>query len=217
VPITEAPPRPRQLDPDALFAEARSRRRRRRLRLAVLALLVAAAAAGGYAAFGGGGSLFALGGGSSADAARRARAVVILVDVPGSMRASDVKPTRLDATRAALRSFVDRLPRGIEIGVVAFSSSARVVVAPTRDRSLVRDGLRTLEPLAGTALGDGLDAAVAGVVRFGAGRFQNSVPVPPDPQTVAQIARVSGGQAFDATTSATLRAIYSRLAERIGR
>ena len=37
--------------------------------------------------------------------------VVLLVDVSGSMSATDVEPTRLDAATAAMRAFLDRLPR----------------------------------------------------------------------------------------------------------
>jgi Ca-activated chloride channel family protein len=55
-----------------------------------------------------------------------------------------------------------------------------------------------------------------GAVHLGFGRFQNSIPVPPDPRAVAQIARVTGGQAFDATTATGRRTIYGKLAERIG-
>src|SRR5690242_85234 len=37
--------------------------------------------------------------------------IVLLVDVSGSMRANDVEPTRLDAAVAAMRTFLDRLPK----------------------------------------------------------------------------------------------------------
>jgi Ca-activated chloride channel homolog len=86
--------------------------------------------------------------------------VIFLVDVSGSMRANDVEPTRLDAAVSAMRTFLDRLPPKFKVGLVAFSSQPEVLAAPTRDRQLVRDALGYLTPEAGTALGDGLQAAV---------------------------------------------------------
>ena len=86
--------------------------------------------------------------------------VMLVVDVSGSMRADDVEPTRLDAAISAMRSFLDRLPKRFKVGLVAFSSEAEVLSEPTRDRQSVRDALGYLQPEAGTAIGDGLDAAV---------------------------------------------------------
>ncbi len=86
--------------------------------------------------------------------------VIFLVDVSGSMRANDVEPTRLDAAVSAMRTFLDKLPPKFKVGLVAFSSEPEVLAAPTRDRQLVRESLGYLTPEAGTALGDGLQAAV---------------------------------------------------------
>jgi Ca-activated chloride channel family protein len=50
-----------------------------------------------------------------------------------------------------------------------------------------------------------------GYVSVGSGLLTRAIPVPPDPGTVAMLARVSGGQAFDATTSQSLDSIYGHL------
>ena len=60
--------------------------------------------------------------------------IVLLVDVSGSMRANDVEPTRLDAAVAAMRTFLDRLPKQFKVGLVAFSSEPEPLIAPTSDR-----------------------------------------------------------------------------------
>jgi Ca-activated chloride channel family protein len=86
--------------------------------------------------------------------------VVLLVDVSGSMRASDVEPTRLDAALAAMRTFLDKLPSQFKVGLVAFSSEPEVLAEPTADRQSVRAALTYLEPEAATAIGDGLTVAV---------------------------------------------------------
>jgi len=86
--------------------------------------------------------------------------VVLLVDVSGSMRADDVKPTRLDAAANAMSAFVDRLPSQVRAGLISFSSGPNVLVPPTTDRALMHEGIELLIPEGGTAIGDGLGVAV---------------------------------------------------------
>ncbi len=95
--------------------------------------------------------------------------VVLVVDTSGSMRASDVKPTRLAAAKSAMRSFLDRAPSSLRIGIVSFSDEAQVVVPPTVDRKQLDQGIDVLGPGFGTALGDGIARAVE-LARAAAGR-----------------------------------------------
>ncbi len=63
------------------------------------------------------------------------RATVILaMDVSGSMRADDVKPSRIEASQAAAKKFIEEQPSNVEIGIVAFASIALLVQAPTVER-----------------------------------------------------------------------------------
>jgi Ca-activated chloride channel homolog len=48
-----------------------------------------------------------------------------------------------------------------------------------------------------------------------AGPFNQAVPVPPDPQLMAQIARASGGRAYDAQTADNLSSIYKTLGQQL--
>jgi Ca-activated chloride channel homolog len=86
--------------------------------------------------------------------------VVLVVDTSGSMRASDVKPTRLAAAKQAMRSFLDHAPSSLRVGIVSFSDEAQVVVVPTVDRRQLDQGIDVLGPGFGTALGDGIARAV---------------------------------------------------------
>lgn len=86
--------------------------------------------------------------------------VVLLVDVSGSMRASDVKPTRLGAAQKAMQTFVDEVPQSVKVGLVSFSTEPNVLVLPTTDKQQVREGIDLLVPEAGTAIGDGIAMAV---------------------------------------------------------
>jgi Ca-activated chloride channel family protein len=257
-----------------------------------------------------GGLLFALARPTMLVNVPREDATVILgIDVSGSMTAVDVSPTRLDAAKSAATAFLDELPAGVRVGLVAFSSQPRTLVEPTADRQTVRTAIDGLLAKGGTAMGDALNAMldvaetvqkadaaatapggaatptptpnssaspgsraaatpapsagsattaplVAGILLSdganstgstdpldaanrastlgvpiytialgtpnGQVQVQNdrgelvTVDVPPDRATLANIAEVTGGTAFDAPTSADLQAVYDHLQSRIG-
>ena len=75
--------------------------------------------------------------------------VVLLVDVSGSMRANDVKPTRLGAAQHAMAIFSDKVPRKVRIGLVSFSTGPDVLVSPTVDRGVLQEGIDLLRPRRG--------------------------------------------------------------------
>ena len=88
--------------------------------------------------------------------------VILVVDVSGSMHATDVKPTRLGAAQAAVRTFLERVPKRVKVGLIAFSSDPQIAAPPTTDRDLVRRSVNQLDFLqayGGTAIGDALAAA----------------------------------------------------------
>src|SRR5262245_47098920 len=60
--------------------------------------------------------------------------VILAFDISGSMAATDLEPTRMDAAKAAARAFVERQPATVRIGVVAFSDSGLAIVQPTYDQ-----------------------------------------------------------------------------------
>ena len=85
-------------------------------------------------------------------------AVVVCVDTSGSMRSTDVAPTRSEAADEAVRQFVNRVPPGTRIGIVSFSTAASVVQPLTSDLDTVRDAITRIPPPDGaTAIGDALE------------------------------------------------------------
>jgi Ca-activated chloride channel family protein len=91
----------------------------------------------------------------------RAEGTVILAfDVSGSMAADDLKPTRMEAAKAASQAFVERQPRGVVVGVVAFSDAGLSVQAPTNDQATVLAAIKRLTPERGTSLGQGILASL---------------------------------------------------------
>src|SRR5215472_8341116 len=63
--------------------------------------------------------------------------VILAFDVSGSMAADDIKPTRMEAAKAAVQAFVQRQLSTIKIGVVAFSDNGLDVQVPTTDQGAV--------------------------------------------------------------------------------
>lgn len=204
--------------------------------------------------------------------------VVLLVDVSGSMRADDVKPTRLGAAQAAMFDFLDHVPNHVRVGLVSFSTSPQLLVPPTTNRTIMREGVDLLEPEAGTAIGDGVQDAVNtvissvgrnaprknghipaaivllsdgaqtrgtlsplqgaqlakdagipiytialgtknGVLRDGQFGFGfgggGAFPVPPDPATLAEISRFTGGAAYQAHSAKKVQAVYKHLSNTV--
>ncbi len=82
--------------------------------------------------------------------------VILTMDVSGSMKATDVDPTRLGAARVAAQSFIDQLPERVRVGIVAFASQPVTLVSPTTDRAQLKAALDSLRPRDGTAMGDAL-------------------------------------------------------------
>lgn len=87
---------------------------------------------------------------------RQEATVMLAMDTSRSMIASDVAPSRLEAAKQAANTFVDELPAGFRVGVVAFSTEARLVLAPTTDKAQVHAALDALQANGGTALGDAI-------------------------------------------------------------
>jgi Ca-activated chloride channel family protein len=82
--------------------------------------------------------------------------VILAMDVSGSMRADDLKPDRMEAAKAAARSFVEKEPPGVRIGVVSFTDNAFLIQPPTSDREATIAAINRLSPQRGTAIGRGL-------------------------------------------------------------
>jgi len=199
--------------------------------------------------------------------------IMLVTDVSGSMLATDVKPTRLVAARNAAQTFLEGVPKGVRVGVMAFNQKPRTLQAPTADRDATKAALASLASSGGTATGEALDAALSilsrqpgvngrrppaavvllsdgastrgrnpidiaaraaklkipvytvalgtpsGTIRVprpgGASGFETR-NVPPDPQTLGQVARASRGRAFTAEDADQLDTVYDRLGSQLG-
>lgn len=118
--------------------------------------------------------------------------VILAFDVSGSMAATDISPTRLDAAKAAVEQFVQSQPPDVQIGVAAFSDSGFSMQAPTNDQAAVIAAIGRLTPQHGTSLANGITAslnAIAAALSPDSGPllYSNLTPQPtPSPTPVPQ-------------------------------
>ena len=200
------------------------------------------------------------------------RASIMLAnDVSGSMTATDVKPSRLAAAKRASKTFAANVPKRVNVGLLAFNDSARVLQSPTTDRGALNAAIDSMTVSGGTATGNAIATSTsilskapgenkkpppAAIVLLSDGsstRGQDPVAaaqaarkahipvytgvlgtnegtitvkkrdgtttterVPPDPQSLAEIARASGGATFTAATTADLKQVYEKLGSQLG-
>ena len=86
--------------------------------------------------------------------------IILTIDVSGSMCSSDVDPYRLAAAEDAAAAFIKQQSSTTQIGIVAFSSFAQVVQAPTNDQATLLAALQSLTTGRRTAIGSGILAAI---------------------------------------------------------
>jgi len=199
--------------------------------------------------------------------------IMLITDVSGSMQATDVRPTRLVAARTAAKRFVAKVPKTVNVGVMALSSKPRVLASPTRDRVAIDQALDQLTARGGTGTGEAItaatnilkrqpgvngkrppsaivllsDGAATGTVdpvsaaqaarklhipvytvALGTQEGTITVPrpggqggtetrrVPPDPQSLAEVAKASGGKTFTAADASKLSDVYKSLGSLLG-
>jgi len=82
--------------------------------------------------------------------------VILAMDVSGSMRATDVKPSRIVAAQEAARAFIAQQPKSTRIGVVSFAATASVVQSPTHSREDILAAIDRFQLQRGTAVGSGI-------------------------------------------------------------
>jgi Ca-activated chloride channel homolog len=132
--------------------------------------------------------------------------IVLAFDVSGSMAATDLAPTRMEAAKEAARKFVERQPPSVLIGVVAFSDSGFSTQVPTRDQTLVLGAINRLKPERGTSLGRGIEESLTAIAAVSAdeaaGFYSNRspdptpqpTPVPPGTYAPAAIVLLTDGE-----------------------
>ncbi len=83
-------------------------------------------------------------------------AVMLAIDVSGSMWDADIQPSRIEAAKQSAQNFVRRIPKGVKIGLVSFAGDAILETPPTTRYLEVIEKIEFLEQRPATAIGEGL-------------------------------------------------------------
>jgi len=127
--------------------------------------------------------------------------IVLVTDHSGSMQATDVDPNRLIAAQSAATTFIDKVPKAVRIGAVAFAQSPDAVQAPSTDHTAAKQVIDSQQAIGATATGDALAVALDLIKQVNAGRKAPSAVIllsdgarttGRDPVEVAQEARAAG-------------------------
>jgi Ca-activated chloride channel family protein len=120
---------------------------------------------------------------------RLAGTVILTFDVSGSMAATDMNPSRMEAAKAAAREFINRQPATVQVGIVAFSESGLAVQVPTNDKNVALDAINRLTTARGTSLATGIGAALDVIKALEGeeeqGYYSNVTPTPAPAPTAA--------------------------------
>jgi Ca-activated chloride channel family protein len=86
--------------------------------------------------------------------------IILTIDVSGSMCSTDIAPTRLQAAESAAANFISGKAATAQIGIVAFSTFAEEIQAPTTDTNQLLSAIGSLAVGRRTAIGEGLLASI---------------------------------------------------------
>jgi Ca-activated chloride channel homolog len=82
--------------------------------------------------------------------------VVLAFDTSLSMEATDVTPNRMQAAQEAAHRFIEVVPAGVRVGLVAFDETARVIIPPTTSKLVLDRAIDMLTLGQGTAIGEAI-------------------------------------------------------------
>lgn len=103
--------------------------------------------------------------------ARQGQSILFCIDVSNSMRARDVDPSRLQAAKASVRSLVNRMPAGNQVGILAYAGDAELKCPLTPNYTHFLSVLERLDfndvDVGGSNLGDAIYKATHTVFGLG--------------------------------------------------
>jgi Ca-activated chloride channel homolog len=89
------------------------------------------------------------------------KTIILALDVSGSMRATDIQPTRFVAMQQAAKKFLTDVPREVKVGIVAFAGAATVAQYPTVNREDLVQAIDRFQMQRGTATGNAVVISLA--------------------------------------------------------
>jgi Ca-activated chloride channel family protein len=133
--------------------------------------------------------------------------IILAMDVSGSMRATDVAPSRIVAAQQAARDFIADQPASARIGVVSFAATASVVQPPTRNRDDILAAIDRFQLQRGTAIGSAILVALKAIFPDGEFELRST-----NPRDAARGGPDKAGQAGKAAAKAVPAGSYANAA-----
>lgn len=93
-------------------------------------------------------------------------AIIMAIDVSGSMRSRDIQPTRLQAAESAAISFIQNQKANTMIGLVAFSNFGEIIQPPTTDQEALQTAVESLTLGRRTAIGEGILTSIDAIAQI---------------------------------------------------
>jgi Ca-activated chloride channel family protein len=138
-------------------------------------------------------------------------AIMLVIDVSGSMRSTDIDPNRIEAAKAAAKAFLEDLPKQVRVGLVTFAGYAQVVAPPGTDHNVIAERLDEIRLLPRTAIGEGLLEAMAALPGRVRPTYDGTLPqAPPDDLPPAIVILLSDGRSNTGINSVTAAEIARR-------
>jgi Ca-activated chloride channel family protein len=132
------------------------------------------------------------------DVSNHEAVVMLAVDTSLSMQATDVAPSRLAAAQEAAEAFLEKVPKGVRVGLVSFDNGARLLVPPTDQTGAITRAIQSLQLGEGTAIGeavftslDAIDEALKTVEKDG---NETTTTATPEEQKAGVIVLMSDGE-----------------------
>jgi Ca-activated chloride channel family protein len=97
------------------------------------------------------------------------------------MRATDVRPTRFEAAKAAARNALAAVPERAQVALVAYSQTAYILVPPTHDHGAAAVGIAQARTAEGAAPGDAIAVALAAIPQQEQPGQDDTAAAPPAP------------------------------------
>ena len=116
------------------------------------------------------------------------KTIILAMDVSGSMRATDIQPTRFIAAQQAAKHFLTTLPREVKVGIVAFAGSAQVAQFPTLNREDLVQAIDRFQMQRATATGNAIVISLATIF----------------PDAGIELAQMGGNRPFGSNTARSL-------------
>ena len=98
-----------------------------------------------------------------AQAPKERMTVMIVMDVSGSMNEKDIQPSRIEAAQQAARYFIASLPGSINVSLITFANTAKMLVPPTTDKEQILKAIDHLKAIGSTSTAEGIQTALKAV------------------------------------------------------